>query len=230
APPPAKNTYTTSGLSDAISVRNGWNSTLGNGSVISFTTLPPPFSNVSLNPPVDSDPAAYFQVSVTAVFAPFSAATLPIASPGCEFENDVRKMFGAHIGPVIASAPALGMIKSVLLSRAALAMASATPEWTVPTTTSTLSRLISLFTLSGAFAGSDSSSTVMYSISRPPNLPPASFSASLKPLVIAVPSAAYVPVYGSISPTLIFCCASTGGAASNAAVAQSAATACKRKT
>ena len=179
---------------EAISVKNGWNSTFGNGSVISFTTFPPPFSNASLKPPVDSSPAAYFHVSVTAVLRPFSAATLPIARPGCEFENDVRKMFGAHIGPVIASAPAFGIMRSALLSRAAFAIASATPECTVPISTSTLSRLISLFTLSGALAGSDSSSTATYSISRPPNLPPDSLIASLKPLVIAVPSAAYVPV------------------------------------
>ena len=41
-------------------------------------------------------------------------------------------------------------------------MASATPECTVPTSTSTLSRLISLLTLSVAFDGSDSSSTLKY--------------------------------------------------------------------
>ena len=57
-------------------------------------------------------------------------------------------MLAPHIGPVIASAPAFGMISSVLLSFAALAIASATPECTVPTSTSTLSRLISLLTLS----------------------------------------------------------------------------------
>jgi hypothetical protein len=73
----------------------------------------------------------------------------------------------AHSGPVISSAPALGMMSSVLLSRATLDIASATPECTVPTSTSTWSRLTSLFALSGAFAGSDSSSTVKYSISRP---------------------------------------------------------------
>src|SRR5206468_539260 len=108
-------------------------------------TLPPPFSNVSLKPPVDCSPAAYFQVSVTAVLCPFSAATFPIARAGCELENDVRKMFGAHMGPVISSAPAFGMIKSALLSRAAFAIAIATPECTVPTTTSTLSPLMGLF-------------------------------------------------------------------------------------
>ncbi len=85
-------------------------------------------------------------------------------------------MFGAHIGPVIASAPALGITSSVLLSFAALAIASATPECTVPTRTSTLSRLISLLTLSVAFDGSDSSSTLKYWISRPPSLPPCSWT------------------------------------------------------
>ena len=89
-------------------------------------------------------------------------------------------MFGAHIGPVIASAPAFGMISSVLLSFAALAIASATPECTVPTSTSTLSRLISLLTLSVAFDGSDSSSTLKYWISRPPSLPPCSCDVELE--------------------------------------------------
>ncbi len=85
-------------------------------------------------------------------------------------------------------------MSSVLLSRATFDIASATPECTVPTSTSTWSRLMSLFALSGALAGSDSSSTVKYSISRPPSLPPFSSIASLKPFVIAVPSAANVPV------------------------------------
>ena len=106
-----------------------------------------------MKPPIDSSPAAYFHVIVTAVFFFCSAITLPIAMPSCELENDVRKTFGAHSGPVMSSAPALGMISSVLLSRATFDIASATPEWTVPTSTSTLSRLISLFAFSGAFAG-----------------------------------------------------------------------------
>ena len=83
-------------------------------------------------------------------------------------------MFDAHIGPVIASAPAFGTISKVPLSFAARAMASATPECTVPTSTSTWSRLMSLLTLSVAFDGSDSSSTLKYSIGRPPSLPPCS--------------------------------------------------------
>ena len=83
-------------------------------------------------------------------------------------------MFGAHIGPVTASAPALGTISSVPVSLATLAIAIATPECTVPTSTSTLSRLISLLTLSVALDGSDSSSTLTNSISRPPSLPPCS--------------------------------------------------------
>jgi len=81
-----------------------------------------------LNPPTDSSPAAYFHVSVTAVFFFCSAITLPIAMPICEFENDVRNTLAAHNGPVISSAPALGMTSSVLLSRATFDMASATPE------------------------------------------------------------------------------------------------------
>jgi hypothetical protein len=65
----------------------------------------------------------------------------------------LRKMLGAHMRPVTASAPALGTISSVPLSLATLAMAMATPECTVPTSTSTLSRLTSLLTLSVALAG-----------------------------------------------------------------------------
>ncbi len=81
-----------------------------------------------MNPPTDSSPAAYFQVSVTAVFFFCSAITLPIAMPICEFENDVRNTLAAQSGPVMSSAPALGMTSSVLVSRATLAMARATPE------------------------------------------------------------------------------------------------------
>ena len=73
-------------------------------------------------------------------------------------------------------------------------MPIATPECTVPMMTSTLSRCISLLAFSGALAGFDSSLTTMYSISRPPSLPPRSSTASLKPLVMATPSAAKVPV------------------------------------
>ena len=90
----------------------------------------------------------------------------------------------------MASAPAFGTISSVLLSLAALAMASATPECTVPTSTSTWSRLISLLTLSVALDGSLSSSTLKYWISRPASLPPCSCTYSLKPFSIMLPSAA----------------------------------------
>ena len=83
-------------------------------------------------------------------------------------------MFSAHIGPVTATAPAFGMMSSVPLSFAAFAIAIATPECTVPTSTSTLSRLMSLFTLSTALAGSLSSSTLKNSTSRPPMRPPCS--------------------------------------------------------
>ena len=71
--------YTASGLVAAISVKSGWNSTLGNGSESSFTTWPPAFSNASLKPATDSSPAAYFHVMVTTFFAPRLAATSPIA-------------------------------------------------------------------------------------------------------------------------------------------------------
>src|SRR5450631_3274727 len=113
-------------------------------------------------------------------------------------------MFSAHMGPVTATAPALGMMRSVPESLAALAIAMATPECTVPTITSTPSRLMSLPTLSVAFDGSLSSS-------------------SLKPFSMAVPSAAQVPEYGSMRPTFSFCCAWAPGATAPTAAAASAA-------
>ncbi len=133
-------------------------------------------------------------------------------------------MFVAHIGPVTASAPPFGTISSVLLSFAAFAIASVTPEWTVPTMTSTLSRLISLLTLSVAFDGSDSSSTLTYSISRPASLPPCSSTYSRKPFSIALPSAAYVPLYGSMKPTLSFGACAVGRRGERAAKPCGAAT------
>ncbi|MDT4883200.1 hypothetical protein FQZ97_1192250 [compost metagenome] len=79
APPPAKNTNTASGLSEATSVISAWNSTLGNGRLSSFTTLPPFASKASLKPLTDCSPAAYFHVSVTTFLSPRSASTWPIA-------------------------------------------------------------------------------------------------------------------------------------------------------
>jgi hypothetical protein len=112
----------------------------------------------------------------------------------CQLENEVRKMLGAQSAPVTSPAPALGLIHSVPDSRSTLAMPIATPVCTVPMTTSTLSRCTSLLAFSGALAGLDSSSTTKYSISRPPSLPPRSATASLMPLVMAMPSGAKVPV------------------------------------
>src|SRR5581483_3613758 len=113
-------------------------------------------------------------------------------------------MLGAHKGPVAAPTPAFGMMCSVPDSLVTRIIAAATPECTVPSTTSTLSRVTRRLTLSVAFAGSDSSSTLKNSTSRPPSLPPLSASAMRKPFSIATPSGAKVPVYGSIRPTLIF--------------------------
>jgi len=66
------------------------------------------------------------------------------------------------------------MISSVLLSFAALAIASATPECNRADQHIDVVALISLLTLSVAFDGSDSSSTLKYWISRPASLPPCS--------------------------------------------------------
>ncbi len=74
----------------------GWNSTFGNGRYISFTIEPPALVNASLKLSIDSSPAPYFQVSVTTLRWPLSYITLPIGCAGCQLENDVRKMFGAH--------------------------------------------------------------------------------------------------------------------------------------
>ena len=103
---------------------------------------------------------------------PASNITLPIGKDGCQLENEVRKMFGAHCGPVASLAPAFGMISSELLSRATFTIAIATPECTVPTTTSTFSRPTRRFMLSVPASGFDSSSTCTKVISRPPSLPP----------------------------------------------------------
>ena len=143
----------------------------GGGKVMKDLSLP--FPNVEFQALL-TEIAAQKPDVVFAFFAPLSAATLPIANAGCQFENELRTIFAPHIGPVIASAPALGMMSSVFESFAAFAIASATPECTVPTSTSTLSRLISLPTLSVALDGSDSSSTLKYWTSRPASLPPCS--------------------------------------------------------
>ena len=118
-----------------------------------------------------------------------------------------RKMLGAHMGPVMAAAPAFGTINKVPDSFAALAMAIATPLCTVPTITSTLSRLMSLLTLSVALDGSLSSSTRTNSTSRPAIFPPCSATYKRKPLSMAVPKEAKVPVAGSMKPTLSLGCA-----------------------
>ena len=123
--------------------------------------------------------------------------------PDCQLENEVRKMFGAHSAPAAGARPALGMMCSTPDSLVTRIMPAATPECTVPSTRSTLSRVTRRLMLSVALDGSDSSSTLMNSTSRPANLPPASCSASRKPFSIATPSGANVPVYGSIRPTLI---------------------------
>jgi hypothetical protein len=52
--------------------------------------------------------AVFFQVSVTTLRWPLSYITLPIGCAGCQLENDVRKMFGAHWPPVAALAPRSG--------------------------------------------------------------------------------------------------------------------------
>ena len=57
-------------------------------------------------------------------------------------------------------------------SRATFTIAMATPECTVPTTTSTFSRPTRRFMLSVAASGLDSSSTLMNCTSRPPSLRP----------------------------------------------------------
>ena len=109
---------------------------------------------------------------VATFLMPASAITLPIGNVVCQFENEVRKMFGAQAGPVASLAPALGMISRVLVSRATFTIAMATPECTVPTTTSTFSRPTSRFMLSVAASGLDLSSTWTKEMARPPSLPP----------------------------------------------------------
>ncbi|MNC47973.1 hypothetical protein D3C75_970650 [compost metagenome] len=50
--------------------------------------------------------------------------------------------------------------------------------------------------------GSASLSTTTYSTARPPSVPPCCSMASLRPLLVASPRAAKVPVNGSRMPTL----------------------------
>ena len=110
-------------------VSNAWNSTLGKGTQRSLTIWPPPFAYPSLNPFTNSSPAAYFQDSVTTFFTVLPpASTAPVAKPDCQFENDVRKMFGAHSGPVAAARPAFGMMCRTPASRVTRIIAAATPE------------------------------------------------------------------------------------------------------
>ena len=125
---------------------------------------------------------------------PAFAITLPIGKAGCQFENEVRKMFGAQAGPVASFAPAFGMMSSVLVSRATFTIAMATPECTVPTTTSTFSRPTRRFMLSVAASGFDSSSTCTKATWRPPSLPPFCSTFSLKASSMNLPSFAKVPV------------------------------------
>ncbi len=111
----------------------------------------------------------------------------------CQLENEVRKTLGAQSWPVTACAPALVTMVSVFSWRTICIIAIATPEWTGPVRMSTFSPTTSLFTLAGAFAGSDSSSTATHSISRPASLLSCSRAASFMASVMLLPSAAYVP-------------------------------------
>src|SRR3984893_5151396 len=63
--------------------------------------------------------------------------------------------------------PGVGMISNVPVSRATLTIAISTPECTVPIRKSTFSRLTSWLAFSGALDGSDSSSAMANSTSRP---------------------------------------------------------------
>ncbi len=81
-------------------------------------------------------------------------------------------MFGAQSPRVMMSAPAFGTSVGRPASRAIFAMAMATPECTVPMSTSTFSERTSLFVSSVAFVGSDSSSILTKSILRPASVPP----------------------------------------------------------
>lgn len=108
----------------------------------------------------------------------------------CQLEKEVRKTFGAQSVPVTACAPALVTSVSVFSWRTICIIAIATPEWTGPVRTSTFSPITSFCVLAGALAGSDSSSTVTHSISRPPSLSPCSFAASFIASVMLLPSAA----------------------------------------
>ena len=157
--------------------------------------------------------------------------TLPNARVGCELLKLVRNTFGAHRPRVAAWTPALGIRLRTPVSRATFWMPICTPECTVPTMTSTLSRCTSLLAFSIPLDGSDSSSTLKYSISRPPSLPPCSLMAMRKPFSIATPSWAKVPVYGSMKPTrTLAACARTSSGSNKALEAAPTMVAVRVKT
>src|SRR5437762_13857064 len=99
APPPAKNTNTASGLIEAISVSNAWNSTLGKCTHSPRTDLPPAMINLSLKPAAASSPGPYFQATLTTFVTPPSPRTLPVGYARAQRVNDVLNISEAHSAP-----------------------------------------------------------------------------------------------------------------------------------
>ena len=115
-------------------------------------------------------------MQVTTFLMPSAAIACPVASPTWVLVKEVRKMFLAHRLRVSWVAPAFGMMVGMPSSRAILLMASATPECTVPMSTSAFSPCTSLVASAVAFGGSDSSSTLTKLIARPASEPPFCFT------------------------------------------------------
>ena len=114
----------------------------------------------------------------------------PSATVGCPMVNEVRNTLGRQALRVTACTPALGMMLSVPLSATTFWIAICTPECTVPTITSTLSCATRRRALASAFFGSDSSSSLIHSTSRPARRPPFSATAMRMPFSMASPSLA----------------------------------------
>ena len=85
------------------------------------------------------------------------------------------------------------MMSGTPFSRDACTRAITTPECTVPTRTSALSRFNSRFTFCGAAAGSDASSSFTTVTGRPPSMPPRSARNISNAWVMLSPSCAKVP-------------------------------------
>src|SRR3972149_2377047 len=144
-----------------------------------------------------------FSNVLQAIFKPVTDAGIVLISPNAwSFWYEVTKKLALHSLPAKLEVPAFGLISTMPASVTGLKIACSTLEKIGPTTKSTLSRSISALTLVTAMSGLSSSSCTMISTSRPPSLPPRSFTASWKPLRSCWPSTAGGPESVGRTPVL----------------------------